>query len=118
MTHICLDSEIVLGFLIGDEKATKKLQFYLYEDLSMSAISLVELRCAVNDQDAINSFISQIRVLPITEKVATITAHLISEHPSLSLPDALVGASCLAYHAYLLTLRRKAFEHIKGLSFL
>jgi predicted nucleic acid-binding protein len=117
MARICIDTDFLLAFLLGNENEVRKLQFYLYEELAISAITALELRCIVENVDVVNALLHQVTVLPITEKVANIAANLMLEHKTLSLPDALVASTCLHYNAFLLTTRRNVFDGVRGLRF-
>ncbi len=117
MTRICIDTDFLLAFLLGNEQAVRKLQFYLYEELAISAITALELRCIIENTEVVNALLHQLTVLPITDEVASIAANLMLEHKTLSLPDALMASTCLHYNAFLLTTRRNVFDVVRGLKF-
>ncbi len=117
MVRICVDTDFLIAYLMGNEQAVRKMQFYLYEDLAVSAITAFELRCIVKNEALVNNLLNQLTTLPITDEVANIAAHLILEYKQLTPSQALAAATCLHYRALLLTGRKSTFDFIKGLRF-
>jgi predicted nucleic acid-binding protein len=118
MVRICIDSEFALNYLLGKEIAVKKLQFYLYEELAVSAFTAFQLLSAITDKDVVNNFLSQLNVLPFDHRTAKIAAHLLNQQPNTPLDVVIIAATTIAYDTYLLTTRRRVFEKMRGVRFI
>ena len=124
MTHLLIDTDILIDVTNNDETAKKRLaiesQNYI---LCISVITLMELVIGCRnkaEQRALNKFIAQFEVKPLTESsISARTAELIEAYAlshGLLIPDALIGATALANKIGLLSKNQRDYRFIPDLN--
>ena len=123
MTHLLIDTDILIDVTNNDETAKKRLaiesQNYI---LCISVITLMELVIGCRnkaEQRALNKFIAQFEVKPLTESISARTAELIEAYAlshGLLIPDALIEATALANKIGLLSKNQRDYRFISDLN--
>jgi len=119
---IICDSDVLIEFLDRENPGIKeKLRSTGFENLCTSAVCVGELLAGAFDKrhsKKIQSFASEIIVIPITEEITNVFLRLIKEYSlshGLEVQDALIAATALVYDFEIYTLNIKDFRFVKGL---
>lgn len=120
MAQVCLDSEVAIDFLRGDNAVVEKLRYYAdSEELCISPFLLLQLNLGVRKREVVSGFISNVSTLSFDKKAANIAVRLIQDSHengfSRDIEGVLTAAVCIAHDAFLFTKDRKKYEGIKGL---
>ncbi|RME79954.1 MAG: hypothetical protein D6769_00815 [Methanobacteriota archaeon] len=124
MVRVCLDIDILLDFLMGDEKAEEKLSIYLNRkdaELCVASTTLSELYVAVRNPSIVDELADHVVILPITEEVAQKVRDVfdyMDEYEKVKMSHVYVASACLAHEAVLLTKNRQRYSNIPGLKVL
>ena len=126
-----LDTNIVAYFFRNEGRVAERLLGVPPREIAIPAIVTHELRYGLartpnaNRPNAnrlaeqLNTLLSWITILPFDDAVATIAAAVRVQIESIGRPigplDVLIGATCLAAHATLVTRNVKEFGHIANL---
>ncbi len=118
---IVADTNILIGAIRGNELAQAAITRHL-PAVYLSAITEIELWVGATNhakKDAVTKVLQSHEVLPLTRSITEIAVRLVKTHNtgsrSLTLPDALIAATCLDAGCGLLTFNTKDFSFIKGL---
>lgn len=118
-TKICLSSEVVFDFLVGDEATVQKVKLYSNEELCITALTLFELRCVVEKQEAVSEFLNFVSVLDFDTQAAEISARIVREdlHNGVNraTKNTINAGICISHGALLFTKDRAGFEGIRTL---
>src|SRR3989338_7665953 len=121
MEKICLDTEVAIDFLRGENAIVEKLRYYAdREEICITASTLIHLLSAIRKEGIANSLTNSVTVLDLDKKSAGIAARLIKEskeqgYTHKNMDSFLNAAICIANSAFLFTKERKKYEGIKGL---
>ena len=125
---VLLDTDILVGYLRGDEKASKEIETFSAkgQELKVSAVTAMELMHGAKlnpDADKklkdVNTLLGRIKVIPFELKAAdhgsTILTLLKKKGSMIGLPDIQIGATALALQDSIVTRNIKDFSRIPGL---
>jgi len=118
---ICLDFDILIDFLLGDEAAMEKVDIYVKTkdtELCLSSITLAELYIISKNRQLIDEIKERFVILPFDENTAKIAGDIydyLEEQGQISQSKVFVAATCLANEALLLTKNKKYYSSIPGL---
>ncbi len=104
------DSDILVDYLIGLEKAKKELS--LYSEKYISVISWMEVMIGAEngeDEKKCRSFLAEFNLLAIQQKIAERTVTLRKKF-RLKLPDAIIWATAQQEQCLLVTRNTKDFN--------
>ncbi len=116
---ILVDTDVVVDFLRGYNKAVIYLKKHLHE-IALSSIAVAELFAGVKDdeKEKLDEFISLFPVFPITIEIAKAGGMLKRDYHrshGVGLADALMAATALVHNAELKTLNTKHYPMFKKL---
>ena len=119
MKRILLDTDVVVDFLRGYDKAVTYLKSHSSE-IVLSCIVVAELYAGVRDdeQKKLDEFVSLFSVFPITAEIAKAGGLLKRDYyrsHGVGLADALMAATAVAQNAEIKTLNTKHYPMLKGL---
>ncbi len=118
-TKICISTEVIFDFFIGEETAIQKIKFYSNENLCLTSFTLFELRCVVEKQEVISELLGYFSILDFDSRAAEIAARIIRDdlHRSASRNTKTVinAATCISNNSLLFTKDRASFEGIRDL---
>lgn len=124
---VCLDTDILVDHLRGEEKAVHQIQELESSGaiLSTTTINAFELYYGAQktkrerSRDAVKNLLSRLVVHDFTEKAAEkageIVAHLEAEGNPIEFRDAFIGATAIANKSTLFTRNIRHFERISEL---
>ena len=117
--RILLDTDVVVDFLRGHNRAVAYLNNHLNE-IILSSIVVAELYAGIRDdeQERLDEFVSLFPVLPITPEIAKaggLLKHDYHRSHGVGLADALMAATAIINNAELKTLNRKHYPMLNGL---
>ncbi len=121
MEKICLDFEVTLEFLRGEQSTIEKLKWYAdREEVCITAFTMAHVLESVKKPEVTGRFINSVTILPFDKKSATILSRLLAEirerGQQVKNTDSLVTASiCMAHDALLFTKSPSHYEGAKGL---
>ncbi len=121
MEKICLDTDIALDFLRGEQNCVEKLKYYAArEEICISTLTLIYLLSTIRKQDVAHSFANSVTILDLTANSARLASRLIHElkekgYSPKNIDNVLTAAICMSNNAFLITKDRTKFEGIKGL---
>lgn len=123
MAHLLIDTDILIDITNNDETAKQRLtaesQNYI---LCVSAVTLMELIIGCRnkaEQQALNKFMTQFEVKPLTESISAQTIELVETYAlshGLLIPDALIGATALVNEIGLLSKNQRDYRFIPDLN--
>jgi len=116
------DSDVLIDFLRGAEPAASHLREDLLRGrVCVSAMTVFELRAgarSARQQQAVETLLAAIQVVPIDSAVAwragDVFRDLKATGQEVGAADCLIGATCLAHDALLVTRNRRHFERMPG----
>ena len=123
MAHLLIDTDILIDVTNDDETAKSRLiaESRNYT-LCVSVVTIMELVIGCRnkaEQQALNKFMAQFEVKPITESISTQTLELIETYAlshGLLIPDALIGATALSHSIGLLSKNQRDYRFIPDLN--
>lgn len=121
-----LDTNIVAYFFRNEGRVAERLLGVPPREIAIPAIVTYELRYGLartpnanRRVEQLNTLLSWITILPFDDAVATIAAAVRVQIESIGRPigplDVLIGATCLAARATLVTRNVREFGHIANL---
>jgi len=117
---ILLDTNILIEIL-KDNPQTQKEIARLQAPFSISSISAMELMVGARNKQEVKKlqqFIQLFNQAHLNESISNRALQLITDYAkshTLDIPDALIAASAIEYHASLFTYNRKDFKFIPSL---
>jgi predicted nucleic acid-binding protein len=105
------DSDILIDFLKGQEKASAT--FDRYDELYISRITWIEVLVGApdsNQETAWKRFMGRFKMVELDTTVAQISIEIRKAH-RIKLPDAIIWASARISHGTLVTRNSKDFPH-------
>jgi predicted nucleic acid-binding protein len=118
---ILLDTDIIIEFLKGRQNLKEKFSEIGYENINISAISLMELYFGAFNKKEIKSIItalSSLNVVHMNESISVRSIELIEKYTKshgLGLPDSIIAATAIDQKIELLTSNKKDFKFISSL---
>ncbi|MCX6348401.1 MAG: type II toxin-antitoxin system VapC family toxin [Candidatus Aureabacteria bacterium] len=118
--RVLLDTDIVVDFLRGDDRAFAFIQSRQRE-IVLSAITVAELYSGARDEneaDALDQFLSLFPVVPVTRPIARTAGFYQRDwrkSHGLMLGDAVIAATAREEDARLATLNVRHFPMFSGL---
>jgi predicted nucleic acid-binding protein len=118
---VCLDLDILLDFLLGDESAIKKVDIYIKTkdtELCISSITLAQLYIISKNKQVIDNLKDRFIILPFDENAAKIAGEVydyLEEQSSVNQHSVFIAATCLAHEAILLTKNKQYYMPIPNL---
>ena len=119
MKKILVDTDVLVDFLRGNEKALSFMKNHA-EEIILSSIVVAELYAGIrtNEEDKLDRLISLFPVIPLTSEIARYGGFFKRDfHKShgIGLADALIAATAESQGATLKTLNTKHYPMLKGL---
>lgn len=135
MVRVCLDLDVVVDYLLGDDNAKKKVSIYLESkdaELCISATTLAELAICLRDPSILEEIKELLTILPFNEDAATKARDVYDyleetyavrgakhyREDKLSMSQIYLAATCLAHNALLVTkdkALREKYSRVPGL---
>lgn len=123
MDDLLIDTDILIDVSNNDETAKQRLaaesQTHI---LCVSVVTMMELVIGCRnkaEQQALNKFMAQFEVKPLTESISARTVELIETYAlshGLLIPDALIGATALSNGIGLLSKNQRDYRFIPNLN--
>lgn len=123
MDDLLIDTDILIDVSNNDETAKQRLaaesQTHI---LCVSVVTMMELVIGCRnkaEQQALNKFMAQFEVKPLTESISARTVELIETYAlshGLLIPDALIGATALSNSIGLLSKNQRDYRFIPNLN--
>jgi predicted nucleic acid-binding protein len=117
---ILCDTDIFIEALKNNSRAIESLRKIGFENIALSAITLMELYFgAVSKQELtkIKSRLQQLRIIHINKEISEAATKLIEKYAKshgLHIPDALIAATAICHRMELLTYNIKDFKFIES----
>lgn len=123
---VIIDTNIIIDYLRQPAKVDTDFEKILSKtsksELSISIISVQELfagRSSKKDEETIMTLILPLKIFPYSFEVAKKAGEIIRNNKNmLSFADAAIAGTALINNAQLLTLNKKDFQGIEGLTVL
>lgn len=119
MERICIDFDIILGFLQGEPSSVEKIRYYIDEEICITPFTAYALLRHVNKKEIISQFLSHVTILPFDLRSATLAAnikrYLDSKNMHVNMEHIFNAAICISHGAFLASKNRRAYEGITGL---
>lgn len=123
---VIIDTNIIIDYLRQPAKVDTDFEKILSKtsksELSISIISVQELfagRSSKKDEETIMTLILPLKIFPDSFEVAKKAGEIIRNNKNmLSFADAAIAGTALINNAQLLTLNKKDFQGIEGLTIL
>jgi predicted nucleic acid-binding protein len=106
-----IDSDILIDYLQGVEKARKEIKLYSQQCISM--VSWMEVMCGAEGEEEeikCRDFLARFEVFEIGQAIAEKAVRIRREH-SIKLPDAIIWATAQEQGCLLVTRNTKDFPH-------
>ncbi len=118
---ILVDTDILIWYLRGNEKAYKTIEYL--ESFTISVVTYMELVQGMRNKKELNSLRQALRawnceILYITEEISAKAMFAVEQHflsHAMQLADALIGATAIVHGLPLLTGNDKHYKIMKGL---
>lgn len=115
VNKICLDSNIIIEILKGNETAKSIIEET--EELCTTPINIFEVWYGKRKEELIDNFLDAFNILNLdkesAKKAAEIAKSLEQKGKSLDTRDIFIGAICIENNAPLLTNNKKHFERLE-----
>lgn len=125
MTRLLVDTDILIDIANNDETAKKRLaDESKILTLGISAITVMELVIGCRnktEQQALDKFLEQFEICPLTEEISTRAIELIRTYTlshGLLIPDALIAATAISNNMALLSKNQRDYRFIQNLNLL
>ncbi|NET60623.1 MAG: type II toxin-antitoxin system VapC family toxin [Symploca sp. SIO2E6] len=125
MTHLLVDTDILIDIANNDETAKKRLvDESQTQILCISSITAMELVIGCRnktEQQALDNFLEQFEVCPLTEKISNQAIELIQTYAlshGMLIPDALIAATAISNNMALLSKNQRDYRFIQNLNLL
>ena len=120
MNKLLFDTDVIIDYLRGHEKAKSFLSSNACNNLFLSSITIAELFAGVrgeNEVIAINSLLSSFDIIDVDKEIARqggLLKQKYNKSNGMCLADALIAASAISIGATLITLNKKHYpEEVK-----
>ena len=118
---ILCDTNIFIEAFKNNPSATSLLRHIGFENISLSAVTLMELYFgALNKRELskIKRQLQELEIIEIDKEISAEATNLIEKYSKshgLQIPDALIAATAIHYNMELLTYNLKDFKFIEGI---
>ncbi len=118
---ILCDTDIIIEFLKGRQNLKEKFNEIGYENIYVSAITLMELYVGAFNKREIKNIIKvlhKLKVVHLNENISTRSLELIERYTKshgLGLPDSIIASTALEHKMPLFTSNTKDFKFISSL---
>jgi tRNA(fMet)-specific endonuclease VapC len=118
---ILLDTNIIVETLKNNKQAIKTFQHIGVENISVSAITVMELYFGAMDKREllkIKKHIKLLRIIHVNPEISEKAMNLIEKYAkshTLHIADAFIAATAIHYHLELLTYNVKDFKFIEDI---
>ena len=118
---VLCDTNIFIEALKNNPSATDLLRHIGFQNITMSAVTLMELYFgAFNKKELsmIKSRLQNLEIMNLDNKITKVAINLIEKYAKshgLHIPDALIAATSICYRIELLTYNIKDFIFIEGI---
>jgi len=116
---VCLDTDVVISILKGDDRFHYLLDGILLSEVFISAVTLFELFLRDTNLDDIEKFRNRVKILDFDElasrKASFIYKSLKKKGKLVATQDIFIAATCLVNNCRLATFNKKDFENINDL---
>lgn len=120
MPRYLLDTGIVIRHLRGQQNIVQLMRnLGKQERLSISTITRLEVRAGMHPDESYKTqkLLSRFTIFDLNRDVADRAGDLIRQSPrGIAVPDAIIAATALMHQLTLVTLNRKDFVSISGIS--
>jgi len=118
---LILDTDVLIWFLRGNEKATEAVVESL--PFSISIVTYMELLQGMRNKREMEKLKKAFRsmnvtILPINESISFRAVQFVEEYAlshSMELADALIASTCIEENDVLFTANDKHYKHVDGL---
>lgn len=114
-----LDSNVIIGYLRGEERAVSLIEKLLVPTISVVTVGeIYQGALDSKELERTTDIIRDFKILYITEKISKDAVSLVEKYhlaSGLFFLDALIAATSLEYDLIVLTANNKHFKMIKGL---
>lgn len=116
-----LDTDILIWFLRGNEKAEKAIEEVV--PFSVSIVTYMELLQGMRDKQEMETMKKafdqmDVKIIPISESISIRASQLVERYSlshSMELADALIASTCIDQNEVLFTANDKHYRMIEGL---
>jgi len=129
MPHLimyCLDSDVIIDFMRGDEGIAGKIRKMLGSSIHITTITLCELFKGAYGAKNPEHEVKRMETLTSSTITATLdvrssrifgikSRELLLKGKTIGVPDIMIASICIANDLVLITRNKKHFEHITGL---
>ncbi len=116
MVKICLDTDVVLDFLKGEQNTVEKISYYTQnEELCITSITFFELLSAVQNKAKVIGLLESLTLLSFDRAAAYETYKLNSIYPNRKLRELFIAGVCTSNKALLFTKSRQFYDGIVDL---
>ncbi|MBP9886394.1 MAG: type II toxin-antitoxin system VapC family toxin [Leptospiraceae bacterium] len=118
---ILCDTDIIIEFLKGRQNLKEKFSEIGYENIHISAITLMELYVGAFNKKEIKNIIkalSKLKVVHLSESISVRSLELIEKYTKshgLGLPDSIIASTAIEHQMALFTSNTKDFKFISTL---
>ncbi len=118
---ILCDTNIFIEALKNNPSATDLLRRIGFQNISLSAVTLMELYFGAFNKKELSRIKNQLQhleIMDLDKKITKIAINLIENYAKshgLHIPDALIAATSICYRMELLTYNIKDFIFIEGI---
>lgn len=125
MALVIVDSDILIDFARGDQKAASSLiAFRKRYVVAISSITEMELIVGCRNKSELSSlhkFLKTFQVLPVTEDISKQASDLLVRYNlshGLLIPDAIIAATAIFHDEEFITNNQRDYRFIAGLRLL
>ncbi len=122
-TKVICDTNIISGYLTGNEYVIEELQSIGLENIAMTPVIYMELLrwlsvykgLTKEQRKEYKKVFSSLKMIHLNEGISVLAMGISDEINSLEPADVLIGASAVFYNIPLFTLNRKHFKLIENI---
>ena len=119
---ILCDTNIFIDFFNGDTKTKEQLERIGFDKIVMSAITYMELCQGAGNKHELKQIEKNLKyydIINCDEKISEISINLFKKYNlshNLQIPDAIIGATCIARQIPLFTYNLKDFKFMPNIN--
>ena len=118
--RICIDTDVSIALIKNLPPREHIMELIIDRSICMSSVSAFELLLRKTNLDLVESFISKMEIIDFDFKSAriasTIAKTLVQNGIGLEGRDLFIAATSISHECELLTLNKKDFENVPGIS--
>lgn len=116
---VCLDTDVVISILNGEERAEKLVEVIESTDVFISVVTLFELLLRETNLEKIELFRQRVKIIDFNEqasrKASLIFKDLRKKGRLIDFRDIFIASICIVNNSKLATFNKKHFENINEL---